>query len=60
MTLLSAAIPSFAYVDGGSASMIFQALIGGLLAAGYLATTKIGTLWAKLRPAPRKSDADGR
>ena len=28
------------YIDGGSASMFFQALIGGLLATVYFASTR--------------------
>lgn len=60
MSFLPSAIPSLAYIDGGSASMFFQALIGGALAAGYFATAKISYIWSKLRPAPRKSNSDGR
>ncbi|MFQ3586798.1 MAG: hypothetical protein SNJ74_10160 [Fimbriimonadaceae bacterium] len=60
MTLVPHAIPFLAYIDGGSASMFFQALIGGALAAGYFATAKIGSILSKFRPAARKSNSDGR
>lgn len=30
-----------AYIDGGSASLFFQALIAGVLAAGFMAKTQI-------------------
>ncbi len=49
---------SLAYIDGGSASMFFQALIGGLLALSVMIPNQLKMLWAKLRPAPRKSDHD--
>lgn len=45
------------YIDGGSASMIFQAVVGGLLAFGYFVSFRLGNLWAKLRPAPRKPNS---
>jgi len=31
----------FGYIDGGSASLFFQALIAGVLAAGFMAKTQI-------------------
>lgn len=34
-----------AYIDGGSASLLFQALIGGLLAVGYY----VATGWARFK-----------
>lgn len=33
----------FSYIDGGSASMAFQAAIGGLLTLFYLGTTRLST-----------------
>ncbi|MCW5941524.1 MAG: hypothetical protein KIS66_04790 [Fimbriimonadaceae bacterium] len=45
------------YIDGGSASMIFQAVVGGLLAFGYFVSFRLGNLWARFRPASRKPDS---
>lgn len=49
---------SLAYIDGGSASMFFQAVIGGLLALSVMLPNQLKMLWARLRPAPRKQDND--
>jgi len=38
-----------AYIDGGSASMAFQALIGGLLAAGYLFSSRFDIVVGRFR-----------
>lgn len=43
----------FAYIDGGSASMLFQALIGGLLAASCFATSRLSALWQRMRQLRR-------
>jgi hypothetical protein len=53
MQLISNATSLLSYIDGGSASMLFQALIGGFLAFGYLLSNKISFIRAKLS---RKSD----
>lgn len=45
------------YIDGGSASMIFQAVLGGLLAFGYFVSFRLGNLWARLRPSQRKPNS---
>lgn len=36
---------TLAYIDGGTASMAFQAAIGGLLTLVYLGSTRLST-WA--------------
>lgn len=46
------------YIDGGSASMFFQAILGTVLAVGYFGSSKLTMLWAKIRPV-RKSDSRG-
>lgn len=38
-----------AYIDGGSASMVFQAVLGGALAVIYLASSRVGSWWSHLR-----------
>lgn len=50
---------TFAYIDGGSASMFFQAVIGGLLALTVMIPNQLKMLWARIKPAPRKPDSDG-
>lgn len=49
-----------AYIDGGSASLFFQALIAGLLAAGFMAKSQIFMLWTKVKGIFVKKGADGR
>lgn len=49
---------TFAYIDGGSASMFFQAVIGGLLALTVMIPNQLKMLWARLKPAPRKSETE--
>lgn len=49
---------SLAYIDGGSASMFFQALIGGLLALSIMIPNQLKMLWARLKPSPRKQEND--
>lgn len=54
-------LPSLiAYIDGGSASMVFQAVIGGALAAGYLASARFGLVVARVRTWLRGARRTGR
>lgn len=45
------------YIDGGTGSLIFQALIGGFLTVGYFATTQWGRLKMKFASLARKSSS---
>ena len=47
-----------AYIDGGTGSLIFQALIGGFLTVGYFATTQWGRLKMKFASIVRKSNTN--
>lgn len=49
---------SLAYIDGGTGSLIFQALIGGFLTVGYFATTQWGRLKMKFASIVRKSNSN--
>lgn len=45
---------SLAYIDGGSASLIFQAIIGGALAGAFFLTTKARMLAEMVKSALHK------
>lgn len=49
-----------AYIDGGSASLFFQALIAGILAAGFMAKSQLFMLWTKLKGVFVKKGSDPR
>ncbi len=38
-----------AYIDGGSASLFFQAVIAGILATGFMMKNQIAMIWQKVR-----------
>lgn len=57
---LSILIQPLAYIDGGSASLFFQALIAGILAAGFMAKSQIFMLWTKVKGVFVKKGSDGR
>ncbi len=52
------ALTDLAYIDGGSASLFFQALIGGLLAGGFFFSSKLGQVWSAVKSALTKSKAN--
>lgn len=41
--------PILGYIDGGSASLFFQALIAGILAAGFMAKSQIAHFFHKVK-----------
>jgi hypothetical protein len=45
-----------AYIDGGSASLFFQALIAGILATGFMMKNQLAMVWQKVRSAFNKKD----
>lgn len=46
------------YIDGGSASLFFQALIAGILAAGFMAKTHIIHFFHKVKSLFLRSSQD--
>lgn len=38
-----------AYIDGGSASLFFQAVIAGILATGFMMKNQIAMVWQRVR-----------
>lgn len=38
-----------AYIDGGSASLFFQALIAGILATGFMMKNQLAMVWQRVR-----------
>jgi hypothetical protein len=57
---ISDLIHPLAYIDGGSASLFFQALIAGILAAGFMAKSQIFMLWTKVKGVFVKKGSDER
>lgn len=57
MQNLLPALTPLAYIDGGSASLFFQALIGGILAGGFYFSSRLGHLWSRIKSLTSKSKA---
>jgi len=57
MQNLLPALTPLAYIDGGSASLFFQALIGGILAGGFYFSSKLGQVWSWMKSLASKSKA---
>lgn len=55
MQNLLPALTPLAYIDGGSASLFFQALIGSLLAGGFYFSSRLGQLWSRIKSVAFKS-----
>ncbi len=51
-------ISPLGYIDGGSASLFFQALIAGILAAGFMAKTQIMHFFQKVKSLFARSSQD--
>lgn len=51
------ALTPLSYIDGGSASLFFQALIGGILAGGFYFSSRLGQVWSWVKSLTSKSKA---
>ena len=58
MQNLIPALTPLAYIDGGSASMFFQAVIGGLLAGSFFFSTKLGQVWSVIKTALKRNKSN--
>jgi hypothetical protein len=61
MPYLTESLPSLVrelgYVDGGTGSMVFQAMLGGLLTAAYFFTSGVRKLKALFGRSKRESES---
>lgn len=60
MQNLIPALSPIAYIDGGSASMFFQAVIGGLLAGSFFFSSKLGQIWTVVKSALKRSGSNAK
>lgn len=52
------ALTPLAYIDGGSASMFFQAAIGALLAGSFFFSSKLGQAWSFIKSALNRNKSN--
>ena len=62
LLLLGSSAPAYAYLDGGTASLLIQALVGGLAAAGVVLVglrQKIMSFFGKAEKRPAEEVSPG-